>query len=164
MHAPRPSRPRIASMLRTSITRWWRARYNSFVNIKASAEFRAGDWANFELRQLVPALTEGVRNAASAVLEISQGLVPVDTGELKASGGTSVEWKGSAVNGYVTYSADHAAYNEFGTGQRGAASGNGAPGITYDPAWPGMTGSPFVRPALDLGRQQVLDAIKDALG
>ena len=112
----------------------------------------------------MPKLVAGATAATAAVLEISQGLVPVDTGELKASGGTSVEWAGQRVTGYVTYSSPHAAYNEFGTGRRGEASGHGAPGITYDPNWPGMPGQPYIRPALDIGRQQILDAFTAALG
>lgn len=133
------------------------------MNIRATSSFQLGSWSRLEAK-LVPLLTKGAQNAANAVLEISQGLVPVDTGELKASGGTIVEWKGSAVTGYVTYGAAHAAYNEFGTGVRGAESGNGGPGITYDANWPGMKGSPFVRPALDQGRQQTVDAFRAALG
>lgn len=133
------------------------------MNIRAKATFRAGDWARLEAK-LVPLLTIGAQNAAAAVLEISQTLVPVDTGELRASGGTSVEWKGSRVTGYVVYSSAHAAYNEFGTGRRGSASGNGGPGISYDENWPGMTGQPYIRPALDIGRQQTVDAFRAALG
>ena len=133
------------------------------VNFRATATFRAGDWSRLEAK-LVPLLTVGAQNAAAAVLEISQGLVPVDTGELKASGSTTVEWKGSRVTGYVVYSSPHAAYNEFGTGKRGEASGNGGPGISYDPNWPGMTGHPYMRPALDIGRQATVDAFRAALG
>lgn len=133
------------------------------MNIRANSSFRAGDWSRLEA-VLVPKLIAGAQNAANAVLEISQGLVPVDTGELKASGGTAVEWTGRKVSGYIVYTAPHAAYNEFGTGRRGEASGHGAPGITYDSAWPGMPGSPYMRPALDLGRAQCLTAFQEALG
>ena len=132
------------------------------MNLRATPTFRAGDFSRLEAK-LVPLLTTGAQNAANAVLEISQGLVPVDTGELKASGGTSVEWVGTKVSGYVVYTSEHAAYNEFGTGRRGEASGHGGPGISYDPNWPGMPGSPYIRPALDIGRQQIFDAFKEAL-
>ena len=67
----------------------------------------------------------------------------------KASGSQTVTFAGDQVTGTVEYSANHAAYNEFGTGRRGAASGNAAPGITYNENWPGMSGSPYIRPALD---------------
>lgn len=42
----------------------------------------------------------------------------------------------------------HAAYVEFGTGQRGAASAGAAPGEGgYDPDWPGMCAQPYMYPA-----------------
>jgi hypothetical protein len=133
------------------------------MNLRASSTFKAGSFAALE-SLLVPKLVNGAAAAAQAVLEISQGLVPVRTGELKASGGTSVEWTGKTVTGYVVYTSPHAAYNEFGTGRRGEESGHGAPGISYDPNWPGMTGSPYIRPAMDIGRSQVITAFQTALG
>ena len=132
------------------------------MNFRARSTFRAGDFARLEAA-LVPRIIQGATDGANVVLAESQGLVPVDTGTLKASGGVRVEWKGKTVVGYVTYTAPWAAYNEFGTGRRGEASGNGAPGITYDTNWPGMTGSPYLRPSLDTTRSQVLDAFKAAL-
>ena len=132
------------------------------MNIKATASFQAGNWSRLEAK-LVPLLTEGVGNAATAVLDISRQLVPVDTGELVSSGMTSVAWQGSSVNGFISYSAGHAAFVEFGTGIRGAASAGAGP-YPYSETWPGMVAQPYIRPALDLGRQEVLDAIKAALG
>ena len=133
------------------------------MNLRANSSFRAGDFSRLE-QLLVPKLLVGAKNGAAAVLEISQTLVPVDTGALKDSGGTSVEWTGTRVTGYVVYTESYAAYNEFGTGRRGAASGHGAPGISYNPDWPGMPGHPYLRPALDAGRQQTVDAFRAALG
>jgi hypothetical protein len=133
------------------------------VNFRAKSTFKAGDFSRLEAL-LVPKLIAGATAAAAAVLDISQGLVPVRTGELKASGGTRVEWTGQRVSGYVVYTSPHAAYNEFGTGRRGEASGHGGPGITYDSNWPGMTGSPYIRPALDIGRSQIVTAFQEALG
>lgn len=132
------------------------------MNLRASSTFRAGDWSRFEAK-IVPRLVKGVTAATQAVFDISQELVHVDTGELKASGGTSVEWKGHSVTGFVTYTAGHAAFNEFGTGRRGAASAGAGP-YSYDHNWPGMAAIPFMRPALDIGRQQTVDAIRAALG
>ena len=132
------------------------------MNMRAKATFQAGSFAAVEAL-LVPKLLVGARNAAQAVYEDSQAIVPVDTGELKDSGSVDVEWVGHQVTGYVTYSAPWAAYNEFGTGRRGAASGHGGPGIGYDPNWPGMTGSPYMRPALDSSRPRQLAAFQEAL-
>ena len=78
--------------------------YDSGMNLRANSTFRAGDWSRLE-GLLVPKLTVGAQNAANAVLEISQGIVPVASGDLKRSGGTAVEWKGTTVTGFVTYGA-----------------------------------------------------------
>lgn len=131
------------------------------MNFRANSEFRAGDFSRLEA-MLVPKLIVAAQVGADAVLEISQGLVPVDTGELKASGGTSVEWTGHKVTGYVTYGAYYAGYVEMGTGRRGADSPGSGP-FPYNANWPGMAAQPYVRPALDIGRSQVLTAFQEAL-
>lgn len=131
------------------------------MNLRASATFRAGDFARLE-DLLVPRLVKGASDAAHAVLDISQGLVPVDTGALKASVATSVEWVGKRVTGYVTYGAYYAAYVEFGTGRRGSSSAGAGP-YPYNQNWPGMVAQPYVRPALDIGRTQIFDAFRAAL-
>lgn len=132
------------------------------MNLRASSAFRAGSFARLEA-VLVPKLVKGVTAATQTVFEISQGLVHVDTGELKDSGSTNVEWTGTKVTGYITYTAGHAADNEFGTGRRGAASPGAGP-YPYKQDWPGMAAIPFMRPALDIGRQQTVDAMRAALG
>ena len=135
------------------------------MNLRAQSTFRAGSFANLEAL-LVPRLLTGARNAAQAVFVVSQGLVHVDTGELKASGvqPCPVEWTGTRVTGYVTYTAAHAAFNEFGTGRRGAASGQWAGPYPYKESWPGMAAIPFIRPAMDIARGQIITAFQEALG
>ena len=110
---------------------------------------------------IAPSVEAAVTNGANAVLAISRQYVPVDTGELVSSGGVEVEMKGLQIVGAVTYTAGHAAYVEMGTGRRGAESGHGAPGIEYDPNWPGMSGTPYLRPALDSGRPDILAAFAE---
>jgi len=132
------------------------------VNLRAQSSFRAGSFSRLE-QIIVPKLVAGAQAGADAVLEISQGLVPVRTGELKESGGTSVEWTGTRVTGYVVYHAGHAGYVEMGTGRRGAASAGAGP-FPYDENWPGMVAQPYIRPALDIGREKVLTAFQAALG
>ena len=131
------------------------------MNFRANPTFRAGSWSALQ-SLLVPKVIAAVTNGAEAVLQISLGLVPYHTGALAASGGTVVEWSGNQITGAVSYTSGHAAYNEFGTGKRGAESGHGGPGIEYDPNWPGMSGHPYLRPALDSGRPQILAAFADA--
>lgn len=131
------------------------------MNIRADATFRAGDWSRLEAL-LVPKLTAGITAANFVVLGAAAAIVPVDTGRLQESGAESVEWKGSAVTGTVQFNAPYAAYVEFGTGRRGSSSAGAGP-YDYDQNWPGMTAQPYLRPALDSTRAQVLDAIKGAL-
>ena len=130
------------------------------MNLKANATFRAGDFARLEA-VLVPKLIAGATVATDAVFAISQERVPVDTGELKASGSTSVAWEGHRVNGYITYSAGHAAYAEFGVRSRGAA-GEWAGPFAYS-GGTGYAGFGYMRGSLDIGRPQVLAAFKEAL-
>jgi len=131
------------------------------VNLRANASFKAGAWASLEAL-IVPKLVAGATSAANQVFAISQELVHVRTGELKSSGSVSVTWSGTKVTGAIKYTAGHAAYNEFGTGRRGAASEWAGP-YEYKQSWPGMTAIPFLRPALDQGRSLVLDAFKNSL-
>lgn len=133
------------------------------MNFRAQSTFRAGSFARLEAL-LVPKLVKGAQNAAQAVYDISQTLVHVRSGDLKASGKAGpIEWTGTRVAGYVSYSSPHAAYNEFGTGRRGASSAWAGP-YPYKADWPGMTAIPFIRPAMDIGRAQVLTAFQEALG
>ena len=132
------------------------------MNLRANSTFRAGSWAAFEAK-LVPKLRAAAQSAAKAVLAHSQSLVPVDTGALKDSGKTSVSWTGTKVTGSVVYTEHYAAYVEFGTGRRGAESSGRGP-YPYKADWPGMPAQPYVRPALDLGRQDAIDAFRAALG
>jgi hypothetical protein len=50
---------------------------------------------------------------------------------------------------------------EFGTGRRGASSAGAGP-YSYDPNWPGMVAQPYMRPALDTARPQILAAFAEA--
>ncbi len=61
-------------------------------------------------RKYATRFSEGAKDAGFFLLEKSQPLVPVDTGELKASG--EVWWEGGGFNTvvYVGYTAPHAIY------------------------------------------------------
>lgn len=131
------------------------------MNLRANATFRAGDFARLEAI-LVPKLVAGAQAGADAVLAISQTRVPVDTGYLKSTGSTSVEWAGRTVTGYISYGAYYAPYVEFGIRQRGAA-GEWAGPFDYSPG-KGFAGFGFMRGALDIGRPQVTAAFQEALG
>lgn len=110
-----------------------------------------------------PGVVEGVTELVDAVYDRSQALVPVNTGELKASGEKQVEEVGKTIRGTVSYSAGHAGYVEFGTGSAGASS-TGAGPYSYDPNWPGMAAQPFLRPAYDEAKAQATDMIGSKVG
>jgi hypothetical protein len=129
--------------------------------LRATPTFRLGSFADVEAI-LVPKLISATTQATDAVFQETQLLVPVETGELKASGSQAVAWEGHAVIGKIEYSAGHAAYQEFGTGERGEASGHGAPGISYTTSIAGQPGTPYLRPALDLKRSDVKAAFVEA--
>ena len=130
------------------------------MNLRANTTFQAGDFARLEAA-LVPRITAAVDAATAHVLQIAEQRVPVDTGELASSGGTESEWKGRAVTGEVSFTADHAAFCEFGTGIRGSESPGAGEGITYSPTWPGMPAQPFLRPAIDSSKAEILQAFND---
>ena len=144
------------------------------MKLLANTTFRWGDWASFEAR-LVPLLLDAADAGAQVVLDESQSLVPVAGGSLKESGAKSTEWTGTKVLGKVRYDAPHAAFVEFGTGLRGmgtypfALPETGVP-ITgnwvYDykqQDWPGQIAQPYLRPALDNKRADILAAFRSAL-
>ena len=113
---------------------------------------------------------------SDVVLNLSQELVSVQSGDLRSSGRTRVEWVGTSVKGYIEYTAHHAAFVEFGTGLTGRGTYPyelpvaGVPftgGWVYDykqQNWVGMQSRPYLRPALDSGRPRVLAAFSEALG
>ena len=106
---------------------------------------------------VVAAVTKGTEQ----VLATSQELVAVDTGDLKGSGHMTVTLEGQVVTGRVIYDSDHAAYVEFGTGIRGAASPGTGKGIVYSSTWKGMPAQAFLRPALDNNKENTISAFRE---
>lgn len=126
------------------------------MNIRASAQFSPGNFAKLE-SLIVPKIIAAEQKATAEVLTEALAIVPRDTGELASSGQTEVAWEGQQVTGSVTFTAPHAAYVEFGTGIRGAASPGAGP-VDYSPTWPGMPAQPYLRPALDTAKPAIIDA------
>lgn len=98
-----------------------------------------------------------VEQSAEVVLEEAEATVAVDTGELRESGHIEVV---SDTQAAVAFDSDHAAFVEYGTGQRGAASPGAGEG-PYDPNWPGMVAQPYLRPALDTARPAIVQIFRD---
>ena len=106
---------------------------------------------------ILSTLEQSAVRAQQVVVQEAQALVHVITGELRESiHGKPVVDTGQHLIANVVASAPHAAYEEFGTGIRGANSA-GAGNVPYDLAWPGREAHPYLRPALDIGRAKVLE-------
>jgi HK97 gp10 family phage protein len=120
---------------------------------------------------------DGVTAASELIRDEAKTLCPVDTGALQASITADVQrgirnitdnpdapLSGSAfgVTGVVAPHEDYAAYVEFGTGQRGAASAGAGEG-PYNPDWPGMVAQPYMRPAWDANKATAEDLVKQAV-
>lgn len=104
--------------------------------------------------------------------DVAQGIVPVDTGHLKASITHRETVKGLTYRTEVGTNVEYAPYVEFGTGDAGQWSmgnfymGHDA-GVTYTAGWPGVRARPFLRPAVyDLEAayvEMVREAFKQAV-
>lgn len=129
------------------------------MNFKANSEFRAADFTRLE-EKLVPRIKAAVDAGAGAVKAEALSIVPVDTGALRDSIKHTVDWEAHKVNGYIEAGMPYAAYVEFGTGQRGAASPGAGP-YAYSETWPGMPAQPYLRPSLDTARPEILGAFRE---
>ena len=130
------------------------------MNFKAQAAFSG---LNVAVAQKIfeQAARLSVEQGAGIVLEEAEAIVPVDTGELRESGHVEmVETSGPKPSAAVVFDSDHAAYVEYGTGVRGAASPGAGDG-PYDPNWPGMPAQPYLRPALDTARPAIVEVFRD---
>lgn len=124
----------------------------------------SGDGGAATIRQVAAAVLEAADIAGHTVLAEAQQNAPFRTGELMESGQCTTEDNGSEVVSTVAFTSGHAAFVEFGTGRRGAEAGGGGPpaeGSWFDPDWPGMHPQPYLRPALDSSRGEVLSAFRD---
>jgi len=113
-----------------------------------------GSAGQFIAARIAPAVRAAVEASGKAVLEEAKRIVPVDTGELRDSGYTTVRETDKTIVADVGFSANHAAYVEYGTGRAGAASAGAGAG-PYSPTWPGMPAQPYLRPALDTTRETI---------
>jgi hypothetical protein len=137
------------------------------VNIRANVTFQSGNFSRIEAL-IVPRIVAAVDAATDLVLGVSQQLVPVDAGELVSSGGRETQRKGTRVTGSISYSAPRASFVEFGTGIIGSGTypyelpREGVPftgSWIYDykhQNWQGHSARPYLRPALDQNRGNIV--------
>lgn len=114
-----------------------------------------------------------VRRAQRIVADHARAIAPVASGELQQSiEALEPVDTFQEIVGLVVASAGHASFVEFGTGLRGIATypyplpKEGVPytgGWVYDykrQQWIGMPAQPFMRPALDIGRAEIVAEFK----
>lgn len=104
----------------------------------------------------------GVTAWGTLVLDRAVELAPERTGGLKRSGRLEVTAANGRAVARVIFDSPHAAFNEFGTGQRGASSAGAGP-YAYDPNWVGMPASPFIRPASDEMKSEGADLCRQTV-
>lgn len=117
-------------------------------------------------RFIIAKVTEGIRNGvikwAGTVLDTAQAMVPVDTGDLKASGHVTVADTGKTIAAAVSFDMPYAMYVEFGTGVRGAASPGAGDG-PYSTSWVGMPAQPYLRPAFEQHRNEAQSMTRETI-
>ena len=110
--------------------------------------YKPRDNGRFITAKVDAAVQTAVIQWAEKVLAVAQSIVPVDTGELRASGHVVVRTDASKAAAAVVFDAPYAVYVEFGTGARGEGSPGAGPG-PYSLGWTGMAAQPYLRPAFD---------------
>lgn len=129
------------------------------MNFRTSAKFTPVSISRLMQTQ-VPKMVAAIEQGCEAVVTEAEAIVPVDTGELRESiHVASVSLIGTTVQGSVVADAPHAAYVEYGTGFRGQASAGAGVG-PYSESWPGQAAQPYMRPALDSSRGEILAAFR----
>ena len=123
------------------------------MKITSHSVYQPRDGGRFIAAKVTEAVRASVIEWAGNVLDTAQALVAVDTGELKASGHVTIAETGKTIAAAVSFDADHAAFVEFGTGVRGAASAGAGEG-PYSTSWVGMPAQPYLRPAFEQHRNE----------
>lgn len=114
---------------------------------------RFGEDMDKVLAKLDSMLPETMERVASQMLDYAQVNAPVDTGTLKDRLEASVEKTDSDISAVVGTSLEYAPYQEYGTGDRGAAEGGDSykghtEPVSYTAGWGGVSPHPYLRPAL----------------
>lgn len=116
------------------------------------------------------ALRNGLGRALALVERSAKQKAPKGTGELRRSITSRIDKEGDELVGYVFTPLEYAPYVEYGTGLF-AENGNGRKDVPWhyqddEGKWhttSGMEPQPYMRPALQENREEVLRIIKEAL-
>ena len=118
----------------------------------------------------VQAIASAMQDACNLVEGAAKDKAPKDTGALRRSITSKIEINGSEIDGIVFTPLEYAPYIEYGTGLY-AENGNGrqTPWVYRDDKGkyhytPGQHPPPFLRPALNENKDEIIQIIKEALG
>ena len=118
----------------------------------------------------VQAIASAMQDACNLVEGTAKDKAPKDTGALRRSITSKIEVNSSEINGIVFTPLEYAPYVEYGTGLF-AENGNGrqTPWVYRDDKGDyhythGQHPQPFLRPALNENKDEIIQIIKEALG
>ena len=118
----------------------------------------------------VQAIASAMQDACNLVEGAAKDKAPKDTGALRRSITSKIEVTGSEIDGIVFTPLEYAPYIEYGTGLY-AENGNGrqTPWVYRDDKGDyhythGQHPHPFLRPALNENKDEIIQIIKEALG
>ena len=118
----------------------------------------------------VQAIASAMQDACNLVEGAAKDKAPKDTGALRRSITSKIEVTGSEIDGIVFTPLEYAPYVEYGTGLF-AENGNGrqTPWVYRDDKGDyhythGQHPQPFLRPALNENKNEIIQIIKEALG
>ena len=118
----------------------------------------------------VQAIASAMQDASNLVEGAANDKAPKDTGALRRSITSKIEVTGSEIDGIVFTPLEYAPYVEYGTGLF-AENGNGrqTPWVYRDDKGDyhythGQHPQPFLRPALNENKNEIIQIIKEALG
>lgn len=96
----------------------------------------------------------------------AKNLCPVDSGQLRNSIKSKTEVTEKGIVATVTTNCEYAAYQEFGTGQKGDSSPTPPKydgELAYREDWKGIPAQPFLYPALKNNEDKVMESIQEDL-
>jgi hypothetical protein len=131
------------------------------MNFRASARFTPRDLVRVQA-SFVPRIVAAVTAGCGAVVEEAKVIAEphVRSGDyIDSIHVGSVALVGTVVTGEVVADSEHAAFVEFGTGIRGAASAMAGAG-PYSDTWPGMEAQAPLRSGLDVARPAIRAAFE----
>ena len=118
----------------------------------------------------VQAIASAMQDACTLVEGAAKDKAPKDPGALSRSITSKIEVTGSEIDGIVFTPLEYAPYVEYGTGLY-AENGNGrqTPWVYRDDKGDyhythGQHPQPFLRPALEENKDEIIQIIKEALG